>query len=109
MLRAGLANSVRKQCRAAGVVDTAANLWKFYVNKCRNNLHLVLAMSPSGDKLRLRCRSFPGLISNCVIDWFFPWFVKVRKSIVLKCCGAVPALDGLVSIREGAGWFLCRI
>ena len=43
------------------------------MNKCRNNLHLVLAMSPSGDKLRLRCRSFPGLISNCVIDWFFPW------------------------------------
>jgi len=71
--RAGLANSVRKQCKAAGVVDTSANLWKFYVNKCRNNLHLVLAMSPSGDKLRLRCRSFPGLISNCVIDWFFPW------------------------------------
>ena len=73
MLRAGLANSVRKQCKAAGVVDTSANLWKFYVNKCRNNLHLVLAMSPSGDKLRLRCRSFPGLISNCVIDWFFAW------------------------------------
>ena len=81
MLRAGLANSVRKQCRAAGVVDTAANLWKFYVNKCRNNLHLVLAMSPSGDKLRLRCRSFPGLISNCVIDWFFPWPAAARKSM----------------------------
>ena len=71
--RAGLANSVRKECKAAGIVDTSANLWKFYVNKCRNNLHLVLAMSPSGDKLRLRCRSFPGLISNCVIDWFFAW------------------------------------
>ncbi len=74
-LRAGLANSVRKECKAAGIVDTSANLWKFYVNKCRNNLHLVLAMSPSGDKLRLRCRSFPGLISNCVIDWFFAWSV----------------------------------
>ena len=79
--RAGLANSVRKECKAAGIVDTSANLWKFYVNKCRNNLHLVLAMSPSGDKLRLRCRSFPGLISNCVIDWFFAWPASVRKSI----------------------------
>ena len=80
-LRAGLANSVRKECKAAGIVDTSANLWKFYVNKCRNNLHLVLAMSPSGDKLRLRCRSFPGLISNCVIDWFFAWPASVRKSM----------------------------
>ena len=66
---------MRKECKAACIVDTSANLWKFYVNKCRNNLHLVLAMSPSGDKLRLRCRSFPGLISNCVIDWFFAWSV----------------------------------
>jgi hypothetical protein len=79
--RAGLANSVRKECKAAGIVDTSANLWKFYVNKCRNNLHLVLAMSPSGDKLRLRCRSFPGLISNCVIYWFFARPASVRKSM----------------------------
>ena len=43
------------------------------MNKCRNNLHIVLAMSPSGSKLRLRCRNFPGLVSNAVIDWFFPW------------------------------------
>ena len=43
------------------------------MSKCQDNLHIVLAMSPSGDKLRLRCRSFPGLISNAVIDWFFPW------------------------------------
>ena len=69
----GLCNSVRKEVKAEGIIDTPDNLWKFYVNKCRNNLHIVLAMSPSGDKLRLRCRSFPGLISNAVIDWFFPW------------------------------------
>ena len=30
-------------------------------------------MSPAGDSLRIRCRSFPGLVSNTQIDWFFPW------------------------------------
>jgi dynein heavy chain len=30
-------------------------------------------MSPAGDTLRLRCRNFPGLVSNTSIDWFFPW------------------------------------
>ncbi|KAH8057484.1 dynein light chain binding protein [Aureococcus anophagefferens] len=68
-----LCNSVRKQVKELGIIDTPDNLWKYYVSKCQNNLHIVLAMSPSGDKLRLRCRSFPGLISNAVIDWFFPW------------------------------------
>ena len=36
-------------------------------------MHIVLAMSPAGDKLRVRCRNFPGLVSNTSIDWFFPW------------------------------------
>mmetsp|Transcript_12497 Transcript_12497/g.8721 ORF Transcript_12497/g.8721 Transcript_12497/m.8721 type:complete len:138 (+) Transcript_12497:5731-6144(+) len=30
-------------------------------------------MSPAGDTLRVRCRNFPGLVSNTNIDWFFPW------------------------------------
>lgn len=55
-----LCNSVRKEAKEQGIIDTPDNLWKFYVRKCQNNLHIVLAMSPSGEKLRLRCRSFPG-------------------------------------------------
>ena len=69
----GLCSTVRTEVRHAGLPETPDNLWNFYVNKCRNNLHIVLAMSPSGSKLRLRCRNFPGLVSNAVIDWFFPW------------------------------------
>jgi dynein heavy chain len=30
-------------------------------------------MSPAGDTLRIRCRNFPGLISNTSIDWYFSW------------------------------------
>jgi dynein heavy chain len=30
-------------------------------------------MSPAGDNLRIRCRNFPGLVSNTSIDWFFNW------------------------------------
>lgn len=66
-------NSVRKEVKTAGIPDTPDNCWGFFIEKCRNNLHVVLAMSPSGDKLRVRCRSFPGLVSASVIDWFQPW------------------------------------
>jgi dynein heavy chain, axonemal len=71
--RDALINSVRAEVKAAGMYDTKENCWGFYVNRCRANIHLVLAMSPSGDTLRRRCRNFPGLVSNTVIDWFFPW------------------------------------
>ena len=34
---------------------------------------LFLCMSPTGETLRVRCRNFPGLVNNTVIDWFLPW------------------------------------
>ncbi|GMF23629.1 unnamed protein product [Phytophthora lilii] len=68
-----LASSVRDQVKAAGLVETNESCWRFYVNLCRQNLHVILAMSPSGSTLRTRCRNFPGLVSATVIDWFFAW------------------------------------
>jgi dynein heavy chain len=68
-----LINMVRAEVKAAGIVETSVNCWNYYVNKARDNLHILLAMSPSGDTLRIRCRNFPGLVSANVIDWFFPW------------------------------------
>lgn len=74
-------NGVRGEAKAAGLIDTKDNLWAFYVRKCRMNLHIVLAMSPSGETLRVRCRNFPGLVSGCVIDWFFPWPADALRSV----------------------------
>ena len=64
---------VREAAGQAGVVPTFENLWQFYISMCKANLHVVLAMTPSGDDLRRRCRNFPGMISATVIDWFFAW------------------------------------
>lgn len=66
-------NSVRDEAAKLGIVQTRENLWQYFVNKCSDNLHIVLCMSPQGDKLRERCRSFPGLVNNTVLDWFSPW------------------------------------
>jgi len=71
--KAPLINAVRAEAAKAGIEETAANLWTFAVNKCRDNMHICLAMSPAGEQLRARCRSFPGMVNNTTIDWFFPW------------------------------------
>jgi dynein heavy chain len=38
-------------------------------------------MSPAGDTLRVRCRNFPGLVSNTSIDWFFAWPEDALKAV----------------------------
>jgi dynein heavy chain len=56
-------------------------MWNYFLEKTKDNLHIVLAMSPAGDMLRIRCRNFPGLISNTSIDWFFPWPEEALVSV----------------------------
>jgi dynein heavy chain len=58
--------------------DVAYNL---FVNKIRANLHMILAMSPSGNKLRIRSRDFPGLVSNTTIDWYFEWPYEALSAV----------------------------
>ena len=47
----------------AGYSIAKESIWQYFVNKCANNLHMVLTMSPVGDVLRTRCRNFPGNFS----------------------------------------------
>ncbi|GFO33725.1 dynein heavy chain 12, axonemal-like, partial [Plakobranchus ocellatus] len=48
-------------------------LFAFFVNRCKENLHIIIAFSPIGDAFRNRLRQFPSLINCCTIDWFQAW------------------------------------
>lgn len=45
----------------------------YFIDRVRNNLHIVLCFSPVGDKFRERFRKFPAIFSGCNINWFLPW------------------------------------
>jgi dynein heavy chain len=47
--------------------ETKNVAYNLFVNKIRANPHMILAMSPSGNKLRIRSRNFPRLVSNITI------------------------------------------
>jgi dynein heavy chain, axonemal len=49
------------------------DLYAFFIQRVRQNLHIVLAFSPIGDAFRDRLRKFPALINCCTIDWFTAW------------------------------------
>ena len=68
-----LVDAVGPRARAAGKGATMTECFEFFIDTCRANMHCVLCMSPIGDDLRNRLRSFPSLVNCCTIDWFFPW------------------------------------
>uniref|UniRef100_A0A1I8P355 AAA+ ATPase domain-containing protein n=1 Tax=Stomoxys calcitrans TaxID=35570 RepID=A0A1I8P355_STOCA len=58
-------------------------IYKFFINRVRNNLHVVLSMSPVGDAFRRRCRMFPSLVNCTTIDWFSNWPTEALYSVAL--------------------------
>uniref|UniRef100_A0A8B9BTE0 Dynein axonemal heavy chain 12 n=1 Tax=Anser brachyrhynchus TaxID=132585 RepID=A0A8B9BTE0_9AVES len=67
---------IEMQCTWAGNKHEELSplaLFAFFVNCCKENLHIVVAFSPIGDAFRNRLRQFPSLINCCTIDWFQPW------------------------------------
>ena len=77
-------NGIRKERREQGLPDGKDICWSQYVDRCRERLHVVLAMSPVGDALQRRCRNFPGMVNNTVIDWFSAWPPEALKSVADK-------------------------
>ncbi|XP_040850987.1 dynein heavy chain 12, axonemal [Ochotona curzoniae] len=59
-------------------------LFAFFVNRCKDNLHVVVAFSPIGDAFRNRLRQFPSLINCCTIDWFQPWPEDALERVAVK-------------------------
>eukprot|EP00928_Gymnodinium_smaydae_P036017 TRINITY_DN25241_c1_g2_i2.p1 TRINITY_DN25241_c1_g2~~TRINITY_DN25241_c1_g2_i2.p1 ORF type:complete len:3507 (-),score=695.75 TRINITY_DN25241_c1_g2_i2:57-10475(-) len=69
-----------KGANAAGK-NGPAEIFAWYVDQCRKNLHVVNAMSPIGSAFRNRLRSFPSLVNCCTIDWFHEWPAEALNSV----------------------------
>ena len=65
-----------------GITDlTRDSTWNVFINRVKNNLHLVLCFSPIGHLFRKRCRMFPSLINCCTIDWYSKWPKQALLSV----------------------------
>ena len=73
--------SIRDDALKENVRDSKEELWRFFISRTQKNLHVVLCMSPTGDLLRSRCRNFPGLVNDTVIDWFTAWPEEALLSV----------------------------
>jgi dynein heavy chain len=89
----GLIQPLDDEMRKQKLPETKEFRWNYFISRARENLHIVLAMSPSGSTLRVRCRNFPGLISNTNVDWFFPWPEDALTAVANNFMGDVELED----------------
>ncbi|XP_039357487.1 dynein heavy chain 17, axonemal isoform X16 [Mauremys reevesii] len=65
--------AMRPQVKSLGMQDTRENCWKFFIDKVRRQLKVILCFSPVGSTLRVRARKFPAVVNCTAIDWFHEW------------------------------------
>lgn len=58
-----------------------AEIYAKFVERSRQNMHVVLAFSPIGEAFRRRLRMFPSIVNCSTIDWFLPWPNEALKSV----------------------------
>eukprot|EP00927_Polykrikos_kofoidii_P031997 TRINITY_DN2738_c0_g1_i1.p1 TRINITY_DN2738_c0_g1~~TRINITY_DN2738_c0_g1_i1.p1 ORF type:complete len:3358 (+),score=626.85 TRINITY_DN2738_c0_g1_i1:1049-10075(+) len=87
-----------KGANAAGK-NGPAEIFSWYVDQCRKNLHVVTCMSPIGSAFRNRLRSFPSLVNCCTIDWFHEWPAEALQAVANQFLSADKELEFSDEIR----------
>ncbi|XP_023295612.2 dynein beta chain, ciliary isoform X2 [Lucilia cuprina] len=75
---------VRNEVKGAGLVDSRENCWKFFIDRVRKQLKIVLCFSPVGSTLRVRSRKFPAIINATSINWFHEWPQEALISVAMN-------------------------
>ena len=75
---------VRNEVKGAGMQDTRENCWKFFIDRVRKQLKVVLCFSPVGSTLRVRGRKFPAVVNCTCIDWFHEWPQEALISVSMR-------------------------
>ena len=69
--RATIQEAVRDKAKRNGIeLHTPVDCWRYFVNRCKENLHIIFCMSPVGQAFKDRIRQFPSLVNCTTIDWF---------------------------------------
>ena len=79
-----IVSMVRNEVKGAGIPDTRENCWKFFVDRVRRQLKVVLCFSPVGSVLRVRARKFPAIVNCTSINWFHGWPQEALLSVSMK-------------------------
>lgn len=70
-------------------------MFSFFINRCKQKLHMMLCLSPIGPSFRARLRLYPSLVNCCTIDWYEMWPEDALGKVATRYLSDV-ALDATV-------------
>ncbi len=56
-------------------------LFGFFVERIKNNLHIILSMDPRNELFQIRCESNPALYIKCNIQWWDSWSPETFRAL----------------------------
>eukprot|EP00095_Tigriopus_kingsejongensis_P007513 maker-scaffold103_size370364-snap-gene-1.20 protein:Tk07513 transcript:maker-scaffold103_size370364-snap-gene-1.20-mRNA-1 annotation:"dynein beta ciliary-like" len=98
---------VRNEVKGAGLQDTRENCWKFFIDRVRRQLKVVLCFSPVGSTLRIRGRKFPALINCTCIDWFHEWPQEALMSVSMRFLRELPVIP--TPVKQSIAQFMSYV
>ncbi|XP_077689901.1 dynein axonemal heavy chain 17 [Eretmochelys imbricata] len=93
--------AMRPQVKSLGMQDTWENCWKFFIDKVRRQLKVILCFSPVGSTLRVRARKFPAVVNCTAIDWFHEWPEDALVSVSGRFLEETEGIEPEVKISIG--------
>uniref|UniRef100_A0A8C9JNR1 Dynein axonemal heavy chain 17 n=1 Tax=Panthera tigris altaica TaxID=74533 RepID=A0A8C9JNR1_PANTA len=87
-------SSMRPQVKSVGMNDTRETCWKFFIDKVRRQLKVILCFSPVGSVLRVRARKFPAIVNCTAINWFHEWPEDALVSVSARFLEETEGIQG---------------
>ncbi|XP_076618005.1 dynein axonemal heavy chain 7 isoform X2 [Colletes latitarsis] len=83
----------RQRDRSVQTDGSAVALFNLFVQITRDQLHIVVVMSPIGNNFRNRIRKFPALVNCCTIDWLQPWPQDALLAVATRFLSTIDLRD----------------
>ncbi|KAK4469213.1 hypothetical protein MN116_006788 [Schistosoma mekongi] len=72
-----------------GIEESTQAIFRFFIERVRANLHIILCMSPIGEPFRNRIRMFPAFVNCTTIDWFSEWPLEALLEVAEKYLASI--------------------
>ena len=83
----------RQRDKSVQTDGSPVSLFNLFNQTVKEQLHVVIAMSPIGENFRVRMRKFPALVNCCTIDWLQPWPEDALLAVATKFLGEIKLKD----------------